>query len=218
LTPDNNWVVYLLRCADRSLYCGITNNLEKRLATHNLGKGAKYTRSRTPVALVGTRFNMTKSEALKLEHRIKKTPANRKRIEIDTGKVYPTMKNTQILQDIQKELQSVVKSVQQLAESLGNMATAVDKWVQSDSPQATRTKRAPTRKKVVVKNGVVEKIKRIPASKIVFDIIQKSPQGIDTAGLMKATKFDQRKIHNITFRLKKLGRITTGERGVYKKL
>jgi hypothetical protein len=63
---------------------------------------------------------------------------------------------------------------------------------------------------VVVKDGVVEKIKRIPASQIVYDIIQKSPQGIDTANLMKATKFDQRKIHNITFRLKKLGRITTG--------
>jgi len=71
---------------------------------------------------------------------------------------------------------------------------------------------------VVVKDGVVEKIKRIPASQIVYDIIQKSPQGIDTAGLMKATKFDQRKIHNITFRLKKLGRITTGERGIYTKL
>jgi len=218
LTPDKNWVVYLVRCADRSLYCGITNDLEKRLDAHNIGKGAKYTRSRTPVELLGTRYHLTKSEALKLEHCIKKTPANRKLTELDTGKVGPKMKNTQILQDIQTELQSVVKSIQQLAGSLANMASAVEKLVQPDSPQATRTKRAPTRKKVVVKNGVVEKIKRIPASKIVFDIIQKSPQGIDTAGLMKATKFDQRKIHNITFRLKKLGRITTGERGVYKKL
>lgn len=218
MTPDKNWVVYLVRCADRSLYCGITNDLEKRLDAHNVGKGAKYTRSRTPVELLGTRYHLTKSEALKLEHCIKKTPANRKLTELDTGKVGPKMKNTQILQDIQTELQSVVKSIQQLAGSLANMASAVEKLVQPDSPQATRTKRAPTRKKVVVKNGVVEKIKRIPASKIVFDIIQKSPQGIDTAGLMKATKFDQRKIHNITFRLKKLGRITTGERGVYKKL
>lgn len=218
MTPDKNWVVYLVRCADRSLYCGITNDLEKRLDAHNIGKGAKYTRSRTPVELLGTRYHLTKSEALKLEHCIKKTPANRKLTELDTGKVGPKMKNTQILQDIQTELQSVVKSIQQLAGSLANMASAVEKLVQPDSPQATRTKRAPTRKKVVVKNGVVEKIKRIPASKIVFDIIQKSPQGIDTAGLMKATKFDQRKIHNITFRLKKLGRITTGERGVYKKL
>ncbi|MBR9988088.1 MAG: GIY-YIG nuclease family protein [Desulfosarcina sp.] len=218
MTPEKNWVVYLLRCADRSLYCGITNDLEKRLDAHNLGKGARYTRSRTPVELLGTQVNMTQSEALKLEHRIKKTPANKKLTELDNGKAYPKMKNTQILHDIQKELQSVVKSFQQLAESLGNMATAVGKLVQPDSPQAPKAKRAPTRKKVVVKDGVVEKIKRIPASQIVYDIIQKSPQGIDTAGLMKATKFDQRKIHNITFRLKKLGRITTGERGVYKKL
>lgn len=218
MTLDRNWVVYLVRCSDRSLYCGISNDLEKRLDAHNLGKGAKYTRSRKPVELLGTRFNMTKSEALKLERRIKKTPASRKLTELDNGKAYPKMKNTQIVQDIQKELESVVKSIQQLADSLGSMATAVGKLVQPDSPKVPKAKRAPTRKKVVVKDGVVEKIKRIPASQIVYDIIQKSPQGIDTASLMKATKFDQRKIHNITFRLKKLGRITTGDRGVYKKL
>jgi putative endonuclease len=217
LTLDKKWVVYLVRCADQSLYCGITNDLNKRLDAHNLGQGAKYTRSRTPVKLLGTRFKMTKSEALKLEHRIKKTPASRKLTELDNRKAYPKMKNTQILQKIQKELQSVVKSFQELGDSLANIATAVGKLAQPDASKATKTKRAPTRKKVVVKDGVVEKIKRIPASQIVYDIIQKSPQGIDTASLMKATKFDQRKIHNITFRLKKLGRIKTGQRGVYKK-
>jgi hypothetical protein len=160
---------------------------------------------------------MTKSEALKLEHRIKRTAANRKLTELVKGKAYPKMKNTQILQDIQKELQSIVKSFQQLGDSLGNIATAVGKLAQPDSSKSPKAKRAPTRKKVVVKDGVVEKIKRIPASKIVYDIIQKSPQGMDTAGLMKATKFDQRKIHNITFRLKKMGRIKTGQRGVYVK-
>ena len=217
MTRDQNWVVYLVRCADQSLYCGITNHLDKRLETHNLGKGAKYTRSRTPVKLLGACIEMTKSEALKLEHRIKKTTANRKLTELENWKAYQKMKNTQILQDIQTELQSVAKSFQQLGNSLGNIATAVGKLAQPDSSKAPKTKRAPTRKKVVVKDGVVEKIKRIPASQIVYDIIQKSPQGMDTAGLMKATKFDQRKIHNITFRLKKLGRIKTGQRGVYKK-
>ena len=218
MTLDRNWVVYLVRCSDQSLYCGITNDLNKRLDTHNLGKGAKYTRSRTPVELLGTRFEMTKSEALKLEHRIKKTPANRKLTELENGKVYPKMKNTQILQDIQKELQSVVKSFQQLGDCLENIATAVGKLAQPDSSKAPKAKRAPTRKKVVVKDGVVEKIKRIPASQIVYNIIQKSPQGMDTAGLMKATKFDQRKIHNITFRLKNQGRIKSGGRGMYKKM
>jgi len=218
LKPDKDWIVYLVRCSDKSLYCGITNNLKKRLDAHNLGKGAKYTRSRTPVELLGTRLQMTRSDALKLEHRIKKTPANRKLNELANGKASPKMKNAQLVVDIQKELQSVVKGIQQIADSLANIVIAVGKFAQPDSSTATKVKRAPTRKKVVVTDGVVEKIKRIPASQIVYDIIQKSAKGIDTAGLMKATKFDQRKIHNITFRLKKLGRITTGERGIYKKV
>ncbi|MCP4722977.1 MAG: GIY-YIG nuclease family protein, partial [Desulfobacteraceae bacterium] len=47
-----DWQVYLLKCADLSLYCGITNNLKARIDTHNAGKGAKYTRGRLPVELV----------------------------------------------------------------------------------------------------------------------------------------------------------------------
>jgi putative endonuclease len=82
LNPKKNWVVYLVRCADQSMYCGITNNLEKRLEAHNLGKGAKYTRYRIPVELLGTSSEMTKSEALKLELRIKRMPADRKCVEI----------------------------------------------------------------------------------------------------------------------------------------
>ena len=77
------WVVYLLRCSDNSLYCGITNNLEKRLSKHNSGRGAKYTRSRVPVELVGVSAEMTKNEALKLEYRIKKASAADKLIELE---------------------------------------------------------------------------------------------------------------------------------------
>ena len=46
------YYVYLLRCADGTLYTGFTNDLARRLAAHNAGKGAKYTRSRLPVDLV----------------------------------------------------------------------------------------------------------------------------------------------------------------------
>ena len=46
------WHCYLLHCADDTLYCGITNDLDKRLAAHNAGDGAKYTRGRTPLKLV----------------------------------------------------------------------------------------------------------------------------------------------------------------------
>ena len=72
------WVVYLVRCSDNSLYCGISNNLTSRLIDHNSGKGAKYTRSRRPIELAGVSPEMTKSVALKLEYRIKQFPADKK--------------------------------------------------------------------------------------------------------------------------------------------
>lgn len=215
MKPDKNWVVYLVRCSDESLYCGITNRLTKRLDAHNLGKGAKYTRSRAPVELLGISSEMTKSDALKLEHRIKTKPANRKLTELTIEKEQQKMETVQI-QKIQKELQLVVKSIQQIADSVGTIVSAVEKLTQTDSPNPSKAKRAPTRKKVVIKNGVVQKIKRIPANQIVYDIIQKSAHGLDTHALMKATGFNQRKIHNITFRLKKQGRIRSEDRGMYK--
>ncbi|WP_054033577.1 GIY-YIG nuclease family protein [Desulfatitalea tepidiphila] len=82
MVPDN-WVVYLLRCADDSLYCGITKDLEKRLSKHNSGKGAKYTRSRLPLRLVGVSSEMTKSAALKLEYRLKRISAADKIVALE---------------------------------------------------------------------------------------------------------------------------------------
>ena len=46
-----SWYVYLMRCSDDTLYCGMTDDIEKRLKAHNSGKGAKYTRARLPVEL-----------------------------------------------------------------------------------------------------------------------------------------------------------------------
>jgi len=71
----NSWVVYLVECRDGSIYCGATNNIEKRIRTHNAGKGARYTRRRLPVTLLLTSRVMDKREALKLEHRVKKQRA-----------------------------------------------------------------------------------------------------------------------------------------------
>ncbi len=65
------WYVYVARCADGSLYCGITNDLVGRFAAHDSGKGAKYTRGRGPLVLVYKRRCRDKSRALKLEHSIK---------------------------------------------------------------------------------------------------------------------------------------------------
>ena len=64
--------VYLLECRDGSFYCGYTTDVQKRLLTHNSGKGAKYTKSRLPVKLVYSEECETKSDALKREAAIKK--------------------------------------------------------------------------------------------------------------------------------------------------
>lgn len=62
---------YMLRCRDKSLYTGWTNNIEKRVDEHNDGKGAKYTRSRRPVELVYYELFETKEEAMRREWQIK---------------------------------------------------------------------------------------------------------------------------------------------------
>lgn len=63
---------YLLECADKSLYCGWTNDLDKRVKAHNDGKGAKYTKPRRPVALVYFEEFATKEEAMSREAAIKR--------------------------------------------------------------------------------------------------------------------------------------------------
>ena len=127
------------------------------------------------------------------------------------------MGNKQILQQIQENLHSVVKNIQQLADSVGNIATEIEKLNQTVSPKE-KTKNAPARKKVIVKNGAVVQIKRVPAIKIVYDIIQKSGKEIDTNELIKKTGFNRSKINNITFRLRKQGQIKNVTHGVYKKV
>ncbi|MCW8986542.1 MAG: GIY-YIG nuclease family protein [Gammaproteobacteria bacterium] len=68
-----NWVVYILECSDKTLYTGITNNLEKRLEQHNTGsEAAKYTRARRPVSCVYNEAQKNRSEATKREMVIKK--------------------------------------------------------------------------------------------------------------------------------------------------
>ena len=63
---------YIVECADGTLYCGWTDNIEKRLAAHNSGKASKYTRSRLPVQLVYYESFETKQEAMSREARIKR--------------------------------------------------------------------------------------------------------------------------------------------------
>lgn len=66
-----NWVCYILRCADDTLYCGVSNDLDKRIVAHNAGMAAKYTRTRGPVKLVFVERCADRSAALKREMEIK---------------------------------------------------------------------------------------------------------------------------------------------------
>jgi putative endonuclease len=72
------WCVYLLRCGDGTLYAGITNDLDKRLAAHRTGKGARYTRGRGPLKLVHCEPAHDRSDALKREHALKRLPRRQK--------------------------------------------------------------------------------------------------------------------------------------------
>ena len=76
--PSHVPFVYLLRCADDSLYCGWTTNIERRLAAHATGKASRYTRSRQPVRLAAVIPVADRSAALREEARIKRLPREEK--------------------------------------------------------------------------------------------------------------------------------------------
>jgi len=83
---SKKWFVYLLECDDGTFYTGITNDLEARIDTHNEGKGAKYTRGRTPVKLKIYFEFEDRSEASKVEYLIKELSRKQKE-ELISGKI-----------------------------------------------------------------------------------------------------------------------------------
>ena len=80
--PLSSWWVYIVRCADQTLYTGITTDLQRRVAEHNAGPaGARYTRARRPVELVYQLACDDRSSASKREYQIKKlSPANKAKL------------------------------------------------------------------------------------------------------------------------------------------
>jgi predicted GIY-YIG superfamily endonuclease len=79
ITNDEpRWIVYIIQCADKTLYTGITNDLDARLLKHAQGTGAKYTRGRAPFLVVFNEAHATKSAALSRELAIKKLSKNKK--------------------------------------------------------------------------------------------------------------------------------------------
>lgn len=78
-----HWV-YIVRCADGTLYTGYTTDLDRRLEEHNAANGAKYTRGRTPVTLVYSESHPTRSSALSREHEIKQLARHQKNRLVQT--------------------------------------------------------------------------------------------------------------------------------------
>lgn len=83
MTP---WYVYLLRCSDGSLYCGVTTDPDRRVQEHNEAIGCKYTRSRLPVRLVWSSQTESKSQAFMEEYRIKRLSKTAKEKLVADGK------------------------------------------------------------------------------------------------------------------------------------
>ena len=89
-----NWYLYILRCGDGTLYTGITTDVQKRLEAHRTGKGAKYTRGRTPLELAYRECCGTHSEALKREWQVKQLPRQEKESLIEAAFTTDTEERT----------------------------------------------------------------------------------------------------------------------------
>jgi putative endonuclease len=74
MVPLNVWHVYLARCADDTLYCGIARNVSERIAAHDAGKGARYTRGRGPLQVLATQRCRDHGLALRVERAVKALP------------------------------------------------------------------------------------------------------------------------------------------------
>lgn len=82
---QNYWYVYMVQCADDSLYTGITTNLDRRVAAHNGGTGSRYTRTRLPVGLVYSEPAPDRAAAQRREAAIKRLDAAGKRALVKRG-------------------------------------------------------------------------------------------------------------------------------------
>jgi len=202
----------LIRCSDESLYCGITNNLKNRLEAHNSGKGAKYTRFRGPVELVAASHEMTKSDALRLEYRVKQVPASKKYLELTKEENKMTRNLKKDLQTVNKEINALVKKTESLLKAVGKL----DKPKAAKKPKAKPAKtKAPM--KAPVKKAAVKKVVPVTTADAVLAIINRSKKGVNSETLVKKTGYNQKKISNLVYKLRKQGKIKSPEKGIYVK-
>ncbi|MGY8993877.1 MAG: GIY-YIG nuclease family protein [Rhodospirillales bacterium] len=89
VSQTSDWIVYILECADQTLYTGITTNLDRRIHQHAVGKGAKYTKGRAPFVLLYKETHSSRSLALKREAEIKSFDKATKRLLASTRDLLP---------------------------------------------------------------------------------------------------------------------------------
>ncbi len=187
------------------------------MIAHNSGRGAKYTRSRRPVELVGAGSAMTKSDALKLEYRVKHVSAGSKYYELIKEEDKMAMDLNKTLKAINNNFKALDKKVDKIIVAVGKL----EKPKVVKKPKAKVVKRKPVKKavakKVAVKKPAAKKQVKPTAADTVFGVIKRSKKGVDVSTLMKKTGFNRRKIYDNAKILKKRGKIKSMENGVYVK-
>jgi predicted Rossmann fold nucleotide-binding protein DprA/Smf involved in DNA uptake len=148
---------------------------------------------------------MTKSDALKLEYRIKQVPASKKIFELIKGEDKMTM-------NLKKDLQAVNRGINALEKKVAKIIAAIDKLEKAKA----KTGKTKPKKKVVVKKPAVKKTAKTSID-TVLAIIKRSKKGVNTATLMKKTGFSEKQIHNNVYKLKKQGKVKSEGKGVYLK-
>ncbi|RLB79551.1 MAG: hypothetical protein DRH24_12315 [Deltaproteobacteria bacterium] len=204
------WVVYLIRCSDESLYCGITNNLKNRLAAHNSGRDAKYTRSRKPVKLVIVSSEMTKSDTLKLEYRVKQVLSSRKIFEL-------TKEENEMTKNLKKNLQVINREIKVLSKQVDKMIITVGKLEKQKTVAKAKLVKKVATQKAPAKKVAAKKPAKLTAVDTVFDFIKRHRKGVDVSTLMEKTGFNRRKIYDNAKILKKRGKIKNAGIGIYMK-
>ena len=157
--------------------------------------------------MVAASSEMTKSDALKLEYRVKQVSAGKKYLEL-------TKKENKMTKKLKQDLQAVSKALYSLAQKIEKMQEEVDKQAQPINKSKAKTK---PKKKSPAKKAALKKPDQVTAVDTVLAIINRSKKGVNTETLIKNTGYNQKKVANLIYKLKKQGKIKSAEKGVYVK-
>jgi hypothetical protein len=163
----------------------------------------------TPLG-IGIGPEMTKSEALKLEYRIKQLPADKKKSKLT--------RKENVMAILKKDLQSLQREIKALERKMEKLIAAAEKSEKPTTGKKTTAKPVKaktTKRSSAQKEPVKKKPAKLTATDKVLKIIKGSKRGVDTAFLMKKTGFNQKKVTNILQRTFKQGKIKRVGKGIY---